>query len=236
MKLVGIHQPNFFPWLGYFQKILRSDVFVFLDHVQFQKTGGTWSNRVKMLSSSDGKWITAPINRSFHGVKSVCDVEFRQDDPWRERLLTFLSLNYGRAPYFSEVIDALTGFVLNPEQNMAKYNACAVIGIAGKLGIDPERFEWSSRLETEGHSNEMLISLVHSVGGDTYLSGGGAGGYQNDALFEAAGIRVLPQNFLHPVYEQVPGQAFVPGLSVVDALMYCGWARCRALLENSLHV
>ncbi len=49
MAIVAIHQPNFFPWLGYFDKIARCDHFVLLDHVQFQKTGGVWSNRVRMM-------------------------------------------------------------------------------------------------------------------------------------------------------------------------------------------
>ena len=48
-KIVAIHQPNFFPWLGYFDKINKSDIFIFLDDVQFPKKGGNWTNRVQLM-------------------------------------------------------------------------------------------------------------------------------------------------------------------------------------------
>src|ERR1041385_6733376 len=68
-KLVAIHQPNFFPWLGYFNKIARADIFIVLDNVQFSKTGGTWSNRVRLLLEGWPMWATLPVERSFHGVR-----------------------------------------------------------------------------------------------------------------------------------------------------------------------
>ena len=67
-KVVSIHQPNFFPWLGYFEKIVRSDYFIFLDNVQFPKKGGSWTNRVKLIVSGQPKWLTANINRQYHGT------------------------------------------------------------------------------------------------------------------------------------------------------------------------
>ena len=75
-RVVAIHQPNFFPWLGYFDKIARSDVFIFLDDVQFPKTGGVWSNRVKILIGGEARWSTAPIDRSFTGTRKICEMHF----------------------------------------------------------------------------------------------------------------------------------------------------------------
>ena len=84
-KKVAIHQPNFFPWLGYFDKIFKSDYFVFLDNVQFQKTGGNWGNRVPILISNHKNWITVPINRNFSGLKKINEIKIKNDINWREK-------------------------------------------------------------------------------------------------------------------------------------------------------
>ena len=71
VRVCAIHQPNFFPWLGYFEKIKRADVFVFLDHVHYPKSGnsmGSWTNRVKINISAHAKWISCPVVRE-HGIK-----------------------------------------------------------------------------------------------------------------------------------------------------------------------
>src|SRR5690349_22313551 len=101
-KLVAIHQPNFFPWLGYFNKIARADIFIVLDNVQFSKTGGTWSNRVRFLLQGQPTWATVPVERSFHGVRLVCEMRVA-NGPWWARLLRAFRGAYRRAPYFHGV-------------------------------------------------------------------------------------------------------------------------------------
>ena len=80
-KTVAIHQPNFFPWMGYFEKISRSDVFVFFDDVQFPKKGGSWSNRVKLLVSEEARWVTAAIDRSYSGTRTIREMFFLDNNP-----------------------------------------------------------------------------------------------------------------------------------------------------------
>src|SRR5256885_16256985 len=87
--LVAIHQPNFFPWLAYFDKIARADIFVFLDDVQYEKTGGTWSNRVRLLISGQAAWATMPIRRDYHGVRAANDMAIHNPQAWRgQQLMT----------------------------------------------------------------------------------------------------------------------------------------------------
>ncbi len=229
--IVAIHQPNFFPWLGFFDKIQRSDVFVFLDHVQLPKTGGTWSNRVKVLVNGQAKWATAPIDRSFHGLRAINETRFQNGAPWRRSFVDLLARNYGKAPFYAETMEAVLPLVMNPENNVARYNADAVLGIAGALGIACDRFRWSSQLNIEGHSNEMLISLTGRVGGSAYLCGGGASTYQNDALFRESGFRLIYQNFVCSPYQQIHATSFVSGLSIIDALMNMGVQGVSSLLE-----
>ncbi|HMT10176.1 MAG TPA: WbqC family protein, partial [Ignavibacteria bacterium] len=87
MKIAAIHQPSFFPWLGFFNKIVRSDVFVILDNVQFPKTGGYWANRVKLVVGGKGEWVTMPINRSYSGTKNINEIEIDKSRSWNQKML-----------------------------------------------------------------------------------------------------------------------------------------------------
>ena len=231
-RVVAIHQPNFFPWLGYFDKIARSDVFILLDHVQFQKTGGTWSNRVKLLVGVESRWVTAPIVRNYHGVLAINEMEFQANNPWREKLLKSLVANYTRAPFFKETMGFIEPLILNSENNLARYNGTAVMAIAKHLGLPTEKLRWSSEMGVDQYASEMLISLTRAVDGNTYMCGGGAEGYQEDTAFAEAGIDLVYQNFQHPVYIQSGSKEFVPGLSIIDALMNIGLDEVR----TSLHI
>jgi WbqC-like protein family len=228
--VVAMHQPNFFPWLGYFDKLARSDVFVLLDHVQYPKTGGVWSNRVKLLLAGEARWATAPIVRSVHGVRRYDEMEFQAGQPWREKLVKSLHANYARALHFRECMPWLEPLILNDEPRLAAYNAHAILGIAQQLGLPTDHVRWSSTLAVEGQATDMLIAVTHAVHGDSYLCGGGAEGYQDDAAFAAAGIALRYQQFQHPMYSQGKSATFVAGLSVMDALMHVGTSGVRALL------
>ena len=229
-RIAAIHQPNFFPWLGYFDKIVRSDVFIFLDHVQYPKKGGTWSNRVKLIDGSGAEWITAPIARDYHGFRSYREMRFREDAPWREKILRSMEVNYRRAPFFDENFDFLAALILEREASLAIYNENAVRRIADRLGIETAKFCRSSELPHEGQSNEMLISLALAVDADTYMCGGGAGEYQQPEIFEKAGVRLMEQSFQPPRYAQIHVD-WVPGLSVIDALFNVGTDGVRELLR-----
>lgn len=228
--MVAIHQPNFFPWLGYFDKIARSDVFVFLDHVQLPKTGGGWSNRVRMLVAGEPRWVTAPIRRAFHGVAPINEIEWADEQPWRAKLLKTLSANYSRAPFFRETMAWLESLVLLPESNLARYNMAVIKAIAGQVGLRHEHCVASSCLGCEGQASDLLINLTRTVGGTCYMCGGGASGYQEDQAFAQASMSLAYQGFRHPVYPQAGAVDFVPGLSIVDALMNVGRDGVGALL------
>ena len=232
-KIAAIHQPNFFPWLGYFDKIMRSDTFVFLDDVQFPKKGGSWSNRVKILVSGESNWITANISRKFHGTRKINEMIFGHDIPWRKKILKSIELEYSRHPYFGQTMEIFVPLLMNPEPNIAEFNIHAIKTICLSLGIDISNFCRSSTLSTVGRSTELLCSITKSTGCDTYLCGGGAVGYQNDEVFAAHRINLSYQNFSHPMYPQHRYQGFSSGLSIIDALMNLGFTSVVNLLESN---
>lgn len=231
--VVAIHQPNFLPWLGWFDKLARADVFVLLDDVQFPRTGkGTWVNRVKLLVGGSAQWVTAPIVRSKGSVQEIREVRLDDAQAWREKTLRTIEHNYRRAPGFDEVFPHVEGALGAATDRLAELNERAARTLARGLGLDESRFVRSSELAASASSTELLIELTQAVGGDVYLAGGGAGGYQEDEKFDAAGIELRYQSFEHPTYAQASADEFVPGLSVVDALMNCGFEGTRALLAG----
>lgn len=226
--IAAIHQPNFFPWLGYFDKIARADVFVVLDDVQYQKTGSSWSNRVKLLVSGEPRWVTAPVSRPAHGLAAINELQWAQG-PWREKILRTIALNYGACEHFSTTMALIEPLVMNPQPSVLAYNLEAIRGICGHLDLN-DNFVLSSSFALASQSNERLIDLCRKVGADVYLAGGGAAEYQQDELFSRSGIELRYQAFSHPVYNQRNGSTFSPGLSIVDALMNCGADGTRRLL------
>lgn len=231
-RVVAIHQPNFFPWLGYFEKIARSDYFVFFDDIQFPKTGGSWSNRVKLLVSGEARWVTAAIDRNYHGTRTIREMSFLAANPWREKTLKSIETNYRRHPYYLETMELIAPLLLNPEANIAEYNIRAITTIVDHLGLDTGKLIRSSSLAHKGHSNELLCSITQLVSGNTYMCGGGADGYQDESVFTAAGIDLIHQDFQHPVYPQMFSKEFVAGLSIIDALMNVGAKAVMDVLKN----
>jgi hypothetical protein len=201
-----------------------------LDDVQFSKTGGAWSNRVKVLINGEGRWMTVPVERNFHGTRNVNQMFFSHKEAWRGRVVKTLASAYKRAPYFDETYSIIAPLILNPENNVAEYNIYAIKSLAAAFGYPIKSIVRSSDLATESTATERLVELTTKVGGQAYLCGGGAAGYQEDEIFHKAGLNLLYQNFINPSYFHFNAQEFIAGLSIVDALMNIGFDGVRELL------
>lgn len=229
-KIVAIHQPNFLPWLGYFDKIASSDAFVVMDNAQFPKKGGSWSNRVKLAIAGKPAWVTVPIVRAYHGVRAVREMEIDDSSPWRSKLLKTIQMNYARSPHLDDVHPLLTEIISFPSRNLAEFNLFGIHRLSEALGIDTSKLVLGSDLGAQGTATDLLIAMVKAVAGTTYLCGGGASGYQDDAEFARQGIRLQYQSFSHPEYDQGARSEFQVGLSIADALLWCGIEGTAGLL------
>lgn len=232
--VVAIHQPNFFPWLGYFDKIVRSDIFIVMDNVQCPKKGGTWLNRSRLIVGGQPTWMTLPIVRSYHGKRRIDEIAIDESTLWREKYLKSLRLNYGKAPHFYAVYPFVEELVRYPTTNLKEFNLSCIRAIIRKLGIPVDTFVDGTSLNVSGAATELLIEMVRSVNGSVYMCGGGADGYQDDALFAEQGIELRYQQFRHPAYMQCNTESFVEGLSIIDALVNCGFDGTRMLLMKDI--
>lgn len=230
-KICAIHQPNFFPWLGYFDKIVRSDVFVLLDNVQLPKTGGGWVNRVQISVGGKAHWISAPLNRAYHGTRLISEITFSDREPrWRDKVCKTISAQYAKANHFKEISEWLYPLIMNDERFLGEYNIIAIQELCARLGIADKKLVRAGDLTAVGSSTDLLVSILRAVGSNAYLCGGGAGGYQEDDKFQAHGIELIYQGFSHPQYKQFKGAEFQGGLSIIDALMHVGVVGVRKIL------
>jgi WbqC-like protein len=157
-------------------------------------------------------------------------MQINDREPWRAKTLRSLQMSYGRAPHYRDIGPIVTELIEQPTQDLSQFNLNAIRRIADGLSLQTP-FVLGSELAVAGQATEMLINLVKVTGGDAYLAGGGAAGYQEDASFREAGVELVYQDFQHPVYPQVNTDEFKPGMSIVDALMNLGFDGVRELLQ-----
>lgn len=176
-------------------------------------------------------WLTVPVDRSFHGTKLINEMLINNKTDWRDKMLKSIRQNYIKAPYFKEIMPLVESLINESTENLAGYNIKAIRMLTEQMGMSTDHFILASTIDTEGSSNELLISITKKAGGDTYMCGGGAGGYQDDQIFKQSGIVLHYQEFEHPKYEQLSSTEFVPGLSIIDALMNVGWIELQRRLK-----
>lgn len=210
---VAIHQPNFLPWLGYFHKILKSDIFIFLDNVQFTKN--SYQNRVKIKTKSGAIWLTIPILHNFGQLTK--DVRINNAERWRQRQLKTLEANYRKTPFYFTINDLIKRIYFDSDWIfMAELNIRLITEICNYLNIK-KKFLRASSFNVHGASTELLINIIKEVNGNIYLSGKGGANYQEIEKFNEAGISLVYTDIKHPVYPQYWGE-FIEGLSIIDYL------------------
>jgi hypothetical protein len=229
-KTVVIHQPDFMPYLGFFHRFLYADLYVALDHVQFvRRTKGAWSHRDKIKTRDGESWLSLSVKKS-PITAAIQDIELAPTDEWRSANLNKIRENYRKAPFFDAVFPALEAEYRSGLGGMADFNLSLIKLFCGWLGISIGCSR-SSEMSPVGSSSDMIAGLVSQAGGTRYLSGVGARDYHKQEPFDRAGIEVIWQEFKHPVYPQQFG-AFIPYLSIVDALFNCGPSGTAELLRS----
>jgi len=217
-RTVVILQPSYLPWLGYFEQLHRSDVFVVYDDVQYDKE--SWRNRNRIRTPRGAEYLTVPVLTSGRNWPLNRDVEIDQTAAWTRKHLGSLRQNYAKAPYFTAHIDRFERLYARKWKFLLDLNLACLETLTCALGLRRE-IRLASDLEIPGKSTERLVAICQSLGATHYYNGAAGASYIDAALFEKAGITLEYQDYRHPVYSQL-FEGFVPYLSVVDLLFNCG--------------
>jgi hypothetical protein len=217
-RTVGIIQPNYLPWRGYFDFINEVDVFVFLDDVQYTKRD--WRNRNR-IRTRDGRsvWLSVPVLGGTDQLINEAVID--ASTGWHETHLATLTHNYGKTPHFRDYVARLRPVFERRHEKLSDLTIALTMEIAVWLGIRTE-FVTASSLGATGVKDERLLELVTKLDGSTYLSGPAAAAYIQPQLWDEAGIELRFKRYPeYPVYPQI-AEPFDPAVSILDLLFMVG--------------
>ena len=216
--IVTIHQPNYFPYPGFFQKVLLSDIYVVLNRAQFEFD---ITNRNKIITL-EGSWsrISVPIKK---GQKffEIRNVEINNDQPWAEKNWDLICKSYDNSPFFN-LYKATLNSVFKKNWNLIfDLNFYTLKKVLEWLNIKT-KIIFDSELDVTGKSSEHLLNICKKLGATKYLSGPGGRDYLNEKIFEQNKIKVEYQKYDPVIYPQKYAKSFVPNLSTLDLLFNMG--------------
>lgn len=231
--IIGIHQPHFFPWLGYLDRMCRCDLFVLLDHVQFERQN--YQNRVTIKTPQGLSWLVVPVyqrSRSERILDKDIDNQARGRHRWGPRCYRTLEHAYRAAPWFETWSGEVRSLLEADWSRLVDLNLASIELLRRAFDIRTPLLR-SSALGVRQRGAGAVLEICKSVGADALLGGIGASRrYLDPACFERAGIELRWQNVEQPRYPQCSRpEQFAPGVSALDLLFNCG-PESRAVLER----
>jgi len=226
--IVAIHQPHYMPWLGYLHRMAQADLFILLDHVQFERRN--YQNRAHIRLDGAAHWLTVPVvQRSQKERIDEKMIDNSQPRPWGALHVSTLRHAYRQAEHFKAYADPIRGILEARWERMAELDRAMLELLRAAFDIRTPLAS-SSQLGATGAKSDLILNLCLAVGADTLLAGfGGSRVYPEAEAFARAGVRIRSHEFTHPVYRQCGEQPFIPGLASIDLLFNCG-AQSRAIL------
>jgi WbqC-like protein family len=230
--IVGIMQPYFFPYLGYFDLINRSDRWIVFDTPQYMREG--WVNRNRILHAREGwQYIIVPLKK--HAQETpINQIEAVEFPDWRRKIINQFTHYRGRAPYYKQTIALLEDCFSSGERNLSRLNVICLAAVCRHLGIAwaPEIFsEMHLELGPVAGAADWALRIAESVKATEYLNPPGGATLYDAQRFSRYGIRLhLQENF--DFEYACPGFSYVPKLSVLDVLMWVSPAAVKAYLDQ----
>jgi len=226
-KTVVILQPSYLPWLGFFDQLYQSDVFVVYDDVQYDKNG--WRNRNRIKTERGAQWLTVPVY--IKNKPKINEVMIDNKNDWPQKHLQAIKTNYGKSPYFKKYYDGFSQILLKKHERLLDLNLELIEFFAKELGIERE-ICLSSKLNVGGEKISRLINICKHLGADRFFEGAAGKNYIQKEEFDKSGVRIDFQDYQHPVYRQLFGD-FAPYLSIIDLLFNEGENSLKIILSSN---
>ncbi len=214
-------QPTFLPWVGYFYMIIQSDMFIFLDDVQFERR--SFQSRNKLIISNSQKIISVPVNSKNNYNQLLSEIEINYQRDWINDHLKSIYFNYNRHKYFSEIYPLLEKNFLRKEIKIIDLNYKLIESICNYLEIDTI-FNKSSFYKVKEKKSKKILGLIKKVGATHYLTPERTKEYlgYDGKILKDQNIEVTFLNYKCKKYKQKNSENFISHLSIIDLLFNHG--------------
>jgi len=231
-KTIVISQPYLFPWIGLFEQVRLTDIFVFYDDVQFSK--GHFQDRVQIKTSKGFKWMTVP-KAGVRLNQKICEVEIEYKTNWKKSHLDFLKQIYKPAPFYDDMISVVKSVYDNNHKYLSQITIESTMSVAEYYGLLKNReFFISSNLAVNGHSTQRVLEFVKYFKASRYITAMGALKYFDFELFEKENKKVEFVDYKKLPYPQLYGN-FNPYVSILDLIANTGKEGISYISSSSVY-
>lgn len=222
------HQPNFLPYMGFFYKVFKSDIFVLDDDVQYTSSGCLYKDGITVRHNSnvirigdEAKKITVPVKQGL-GDK-INEVLIVSNGKWKDKMLRTVRCNYGKHPYAELGLSILCDALDADYDYLSDLNIKLIKDIVRGFGFKTKIIVASKDVPTELTSNDRNIFQCLKVGANVYYSGMGGKAYNDEKAYASKGIRLEYTDYTPIKYNQYHKKDFIENLSVLDYIFNCGF-------------
>jgi hypothetical protein len=240
---LGIMQPYFFPYIGYFQLIHAVDKFVIYDLVSYRKA--SWINRNRLIERSSNKttYIQVPVSKSPNGTL-IEKIEIPEDSAWRKYLLRFIYFNYKKTPFFEEVYTEVELMLAYGSSSLHEFNSMTIKHLANWLDIKTEissenqaYYQMEKDLSAkhcdspESIMSERIFQMCTMQSTTHYINPIGGMDLYDTQHFQRNNIDLSFVKTGDITYPQFT-EEFVPHLSILDMLFHNGREETKRHIIN----
>jgi hypothetical protein len=231
-KCLGIMQPYFMPYLGYFSLINICDEFILFDTPQFMRHGWIERNRILKLDG-EPSYIKVALHKP-NQKDSIESVSINNTINWKDKIYGQLTHYKKKAPYYSEVIKLLDEIFEQNYTSITKLNYCALIKICEYLKVQTPIKIWSEmglEIEPVSAPDEWALNICKAYNAHTYINAISGQSFFDASKYENANLELKFLKQKPIPYEQF-GNEFVSFLSIIDVLMFCSEEEVRKMMES----
>ena len=248
MKL-GMNQPYFFPYLGFYQLVHAVDRFIVYDNLNYIQYG--WINRNRFLVVDGVPTYFNAVTVESSSYKKIRDIKLSPRTNWRRKLLNTFFLNYKKSPFFDETFAVIEPVIQHETESLSELVTISIVNVSKHLRISTEIIANPTyeQLESDLHRNDLtevfpsiklkqperkvyrVVAICQMMQADEFVNAIGGQTLYDKSEFKANGIKL---SFLKSADEPYPqtSNGYFPNLSIIDVLMNCGREGTIKRLDN----
>lgn len=216
--IISAHQPGYIPWIGYFDKIKKSDLFVYMDTVQLTNSSSfNFVTRNYIKSSQGPQLLTVPIKKKGFMNKELKELEIDYSQNWVKKHLRTIETNYRKSNNYSYFFPKLKKIYDMEINHFTDFCYEQLIFFLKEMDIKTKIIKLSD-ISTKHNKSDLILEICMHFKAKQYIAGGKSMEYLNVNKFLENKIEIIMQNFKNPLYKQLHG-SFIENMSIIDYLM-----------------